>query len=50
MGDVGSVFANTKKFNKTLKLKMKYNSIEKILASSIKWEKIIGKKVWKYLS
>ena len=44
MGDVGSVFANTKKFNKTLKLKMKYNSIEKILASSIKWEKIIGKK------
>ncbi len=45
MGDVGSVFANTKKFNKTLKLKMKYNSIEKILASSIKWEKIIGKKV-----
>ena len=45
MGDVGSVFANTKKFNRTLKLKMKYNSIEKILASSIKWEKIIGKKV-----
>ena len=45
MGDVGSIFANTKKFNKTLKLKMKYNSIEKILASSIKWEKIIGKKV-----
>ena len=45
MGDVGSVFANTKKFNKTLKLKMKYNSIEKILASSIKWEKIMGKKV-----
>lgn len=45
MGDVGSVFANTKKFNKTLKLKMKYNSIDKILASSIKWEKIIGKKV-----
>ena len=45
MGDVGSVFANTKKFKRTLKLKMKYNSIEKILASSIKWEKIIGKKV-----
>ncbi len=45
MGDVGSVFANTKKFNRTLKLKMKYNSIEKILASSIKWEKIMGKKV-----
>ena len=45
MGDVSSVFANTKKFNKTLKLKMKYNSIEKILTSSIKWEKILGKKV-----
>ena len=45
LGDVGSVFANTKKFNKTLKLKMKYNSIKKILESSIKWEKIIGRKI-----
>ena len=32
------------KFNETLKLKMKYNSIKKILISSIKWEKVIGKK------
>jgi len=44
VGDASSVFADTKKFNKTLKLKMKYNSIKKILLSSIKWEKVIGKK------
>ncbi len=44
IGDASSVYANTKKFNETLKLKMKYNSIKKILISSIKWEKVIGKK------
>tara|TARA_Y100000816_G_scaffold127403_1_gene89690 strand:- start:1697 stop:2698 length:1002 start_codon:yes stop_codon:yes gene_type:complete len=44
LGDASSVFASTKKFNKTLKLKMKYNNIKKILVSSIKWEKVIGKK------
>ncbi len=45
IGDASSVFANTKKFNKILKLKMKYNNIRKILISSIKWEKVIGRKI-----
>ncbi|MDC3039166.1 UDP-glucose 4-epimerase GalE [Candidatus Pelagibacter sp.] len=45
IGDVSSVFANTKKFNKILNLKMKYNNIRKILISSIKWERVIGRKI-----
>jgi len=40
-GDVGSVFANTNKFNKILKIKMRYNNIRKILKSSIEWERIL---------
>ena len=40
-GDIAQVYANTKKFKKILKWKPKYNSIKKILSSSIQWEKII---------
>ena len=38
-GDIAQVYANIKKFKKTLKWKPKYNNIKKILLSSIKWEK-----------
>ena len=38
-GDIAQVYANTKKFEKTLKWKPKYNNIKNILLSSIKWEK-----------
>jgi UDP-glucose 4-epimerase len=37
-GDVESVYADTGKFKKILKIKMKYNNINAILKSSIKWE------------
>ena len=40
-GDIAQVYANTKKFKKTLKWKPKYNNIKNILLSSIKWEKNI---------
>ena len=40
-GDVAAVYSDTKKFKKTLKMKIKYNSINKILKSSINWEKIL---------
>ena len=42
-GDVGQVYANSKKFEKTFKWKAKYNDINKILKSSIKWEKKLKK-------
>jgi len=38
-GDVAEVYANTKKFKKLLKWKPKYNNINKIIKSAIKWEK-----------
>ena len=38
-GDVAEVYANTKKFKKLLKWKAKYNDINKIINSAIKWEK-----------
>ena len=38
-GDVGQVKANINKFKKIFKWKPKFNSINKILNSSIKWEK-----------
>lgn len=38
-GDVAQVFADTKKFKKLLKYKAKYNDINKIIKSAIKWEK-----------
>ena len=40
-GDVAAVYSDTKKFKKTIKMKIKYNNIRKILKSSIKWEKIL---------
>ena len=39
-GDVGVVYANVKKIKKILKWKPKYNNINKIIKSSIKWEKL----------
>ena len=38
-GDIAQVYASTKKFNKILKFKLKYNNINKILKSAINWEK-----------
>ena len=43
-GDIAAVYADTKKFKKTIKMKFKYNNIHKILKSSIKWEKISKKR------
>ena len=40
-GDVESVYADTQKLKKILKIKMQYNNISKILKSSIKWESIV---------
>ena len=40
-GDVAAVYSDTKKFKKTIKMKVKYSNIRKILKSSIKWEKIL---------
>ena len=36
--DVGQIYANTKRFQKILKWKPKYNNINKIIKSAIKWE------------
>ena len=38
-GDVDLVYANVKKIKEILKWKPKYNDINKIIKSSIKWEK-----------
>ena len=38
-GDVDMVYADIKKIKKILKWKPKYNDINKIISSSIKWEK-----------
>ncbi|MDC1137083.1 UDP-glucose 4-epimerase GalE [Candidatus Pelagibacter sp.] len=38
-GDIAEVYSNTKKFDKILKLKPKYNSLEYILNSAHMWEK-----------
>jgi UDP-glucose 4-epimerase len=40
-GDVGMIQANVKKIKKILKWKPKYNNIDKIIKSSIKWEKTL---------
>ena len=40
-GDVATVYSDTKKFKKTIKMKIKYNNVRKILKSSIRWEKIL---------
>jgi UDP-glucose 4-epimerase len=38
-GDIAQVYANTKKFKKTLKWRPKYNNIRLIIKSAIRWEK-----------
>ncbi len=43
-GDIDQVYSDTKKFNKILKWKPKYNNIEKIIISAINWEKKLIKK------
>ena len=40
-GDVGQVFANTKKIKKVIKWVPKFNNMKNIILSSIKWEKKI---------
>ena len=42
-GDVAEVYSNTKKIDKILKLKPKYDNLEYILESACNWEKIIKK-------
>ena len=37
-GDIAQIYADTKKFKKILKWKPKYNDINKIIKSAIKWE------------
>ena len=39
LGDIAQVYSNTKKLDKILKLKPKYNSLKYILESAYKWEK-----------
>ena len=38
-GDVAEVYSDTKKFKKILKWKPKFNNLNKIIGSAIKWEK-----------
>ena len=38
-GDVAEVYSDTKKLNKLIKWKPKYNNINKIIQSVINWEK-----------
>ena len=38
-GDIGQVYSDTKKFKKLLKWKPRYNDINKIIKSAIRWEK-----------
>tara|TARA_X000000950_G_scaffold198156_1_gene238654 strand:+ start:4164 stop:5147 length:984 start_codon:yes stop_codon:yes gene_type:complete len=40
-GDIGQVFANTKKLKKVIKWVPKFNNMKNIILSSIKWEKKI---------
>ena len=42
-GDIAKLIANVSKFNKFFKWKPKYNSIDKIVKSSIAWEKKLKK-------
>ena len=42
-GDIAEVYSNTKKIDKILKLKAKYDNLENILDSAYNWEKIIKK-------
>ena len=38
-GNIAEVYSDTKKFNKILKLKLKYNDLKYILNTAYKWEK-----------
>ena len=38
-GDIAQVYSNTKKLDKILRLKPKYDSLKYILESAYKWEK-----------
>ncbi len=38
-GDLAQIYSDTKKFKKLIKWKPKYNDINKIIRSSINWEK-----------
>ena len=38
-GDIAEVYSNTKKFDKILKLKPKYDNLEFILKTAYNWEK-----------
>tara|TARA_B100000941_G_C28492616_1_gene548878 strand:- start:388 stop:558 length:171 start_codon:yes stop_codon:yes gene_type:complete len=40
-GDIGQVFANVKKLKRIIRWIPKFNNMEKIILSSIKWEKKI---------
>ena len=42
-GDIAEVYSDTKKIDSILKLKAKYDNLEKILKSAYNWEKIIKK-------
>mgnify|MGYP000923209077 FL=1 len=44
-GDIDEVYSNTKKFDKILKLKPKYDNLEYILNSARMWEKKINPKI-----
>ncbi len=46
-GDIAQVYANTKKFKKTLKWRPRYNDIKLIIQSSIIWEKKLKIKLQK---
>ena len=39
IGDIAQIYSNTKKLNKLLKWKPKYNNMNKIIKSAINWEK-----------
>ena len=43
LGDIGQVYANTKKFKKILMWRPKYNNIKFIIQSAIQWEKKLNK-------
>ena len=42
-GDIAEVYSDTKRINKILKLKPKYDNLEYILESAYNWERIIKK-------
>ena len=42
-GDIAEIYSNIKKFDKILKLRLKYDNLEYILDSAYRWEKVIKK-------